>query len=300
MSEGPRAALYGHPVAHSRSPALMAALGEATGRPLEYVLRDVTPAALPRALAALRVEDGAVGANVTVPHKLAALADADGLAATAQAAGAANVLVREGHRLIAHNTDGDGFLDALAFAGCDPAGARALLIGAGGAARAVGAALLGAGVEALWIHNRSLERAVWLQQLDPGRTEILSDTLFAPAQSPPPVDLVVHATSLGLHDGDQHRLDGWIGPLLASLGDRQAPPLAVDVVYAPADAPTAFGALASRYGLRPGGDGRAMLAAQAARAFSLWQGLSVGAADVLPQLLRALDTRPTTAGPQDP
>ena len=136
----PRLAVLGHPVGHSRSPAMQnAALAElGLGEEWSYEAIDVAPEDFEARVRAMPAE-GFAGANVTVPHKGAALALADELSETAREIGAANTLVFAGGEIRADNTDAGGLLAALP---SSPGGRRALVLGAGGAARAVG---LGAG-----------------------------------------------------------------------------------------------------------------------------------------------------------
>lgn len=155
----PRLAVLGHPVAHSRSPAMqsaaLAALG--LGEEWRYEAIDIAPEDFEARVRAMAGE-GFAGANVTVPHKHAALALADAASETAQEIGAANTLVFADGAIHAHNTDAGGLLAALPV---PPAGKRALVLGAGGAARAVVWALVGegAGVE-VWNRTASRARAV--------------------------------------------------------------------------------------------------------------------------------------------
>jgi shikimate dehydrogenase len=152
----PRLAVIGHPVAHSRSPAMqnaaLAALG--LGEEWGYEAIDVAPEGfegLVRGMAAA----GFAGANVTVPHKGLALAVADAASESAQAIGAANTLVFAAGRIEAHNTDAGGLIAALPDS---PQGRRALVLGAGGAARAAVWALRSAGASVdVW--NRTTWRA---------------------------------------------------------------------------------------------------------------------------------------------
>src|SRR3954462_14389729 len=133
---GPRRlAVLGHPVGHSRSPAMQTAALKHLGLADEwsYEAIDVSPAELELRVRAM-VAEGFVGANVTVPHKGAALALADSLSETAREIGAANTLSFDGEEIGADNTDAAGLLAALP---ASPAGGRALVLGAGGAARAV-------------------------------------------------------------------------------------------------------------------------------------------------------------------
>src|SRR5215207_11157097 len=151
----PKLAVLGHPVSHSRSPAMqnaaLAALGLEDWR---YQAIDAAPEAFEMTVKEL-AEVGYAGVNVTVPHKEAALALADEASEASQQIGAANTLVFDGRRIEAHNTDADGLLAALPD---PPRNRRTLLLGAGGAARAALWALRWEGaVVDVW--NRTPERA---------------------------------------------------------------------------------------------------------------------------------------------
>ncbi len=152
----PRLAVLGHPVAHSRSPAMqnaaLAALG--LGEEWSYEAIEVAPEGFGERVREM-AEEGFAGANVTVPHKQAALALADAPSEVAREIGAANALAFAAGEVQAHNTDADGFLAALPGS---PRGQRALVLGAGGAARAVVWALEREGATvAVW--NRTAGRA---------------------------------------------------------------------------------------------------------------------------------------------
>ncbi|HEX7058698.1 MAG TPA: shikimate dehydrogenase [Solirubrobacterales bacterium] len=187
----PRLAVLGHPVAHSRSPAMqnaaLAALG--LGEEWSYEAIEVAPDAFEKRVRAMAGE-GFAGANVTVPHKGAALAVADDLSAVAREIGAANTLTFSGEEVRADNTDADGLLQALPDS---PRGRRALVLGAGGAARAVVWALVREGAEV----------DVW------NRTELRSRHLCeelggAPVGDPAQADyeLIVNSTTVGLTGED--------------------------------------------------------------------------------------------------
>jgi len=152
----PRLAVIGHPVAHSRSPAMQnAALAElGLGGEWSYEAIDVAPEELGERVGAMAGE-GFAGANVTVPHKQAALALADSPSEVAREIGAANTLTFAAGEIRAHNTDADGFLAALPE---PPGGRRALVLGAGGAARAVVWALEREGAQ-VEVWNRTATRA---------------------------------------------------------------------------------------------------------------------------------------------
>jgi shikimate dehydrogenase len=186
-----RLAVLGHPVGHSRSPAMQSAALAELGLDGEwsYEAIDVTPERLAPRVGEMPAE-GFVGANVTVPHKAAALALADVLGETAREIGAANTFSFAGGEVRADNTDADGLLAALP---ASPAGRQALVLGAGGAARAVVWALLGEGAEV----------AVW------NRTELRSRNLCAdlggePVAQPDPsaYELIVNSTAVGLGGED--------------------------------------------------------------------------------------------------
>ena len=158
-AEAARYAVVGDPVEHSASPRLFAALGRHLGLALDYRAERVSVAQLAEFLG--RVRGGAYrGLSVTLPHKEAALRLADSATDSARAVGAANTLVvREGGRLEADNTDGVGLVRALAAHGVSLLDSRVLVLGAGGAARAAVHAARGAGARALFVSNRTAERA---------------------------------------------------------------------------------------------------------------------------------------------
>lgn len=186
-----RLAVLGHPVAHSRSPAMhTAALAElGLAGEWSYSAIDVAPDEFEARVRAM-TRDGFVGANVTVPHKGAALALADSLSETAREIGAANTLSFDGEEIRAENTDAQGLLDALPES---VAGKRALVLGAGGAARA-----------AVWVLAREgAEVAVWNRTAL--RAEHLCEELGGAATETPDQDdfeLIVNTTAAGLRGED--------------------------------------------------------------------------------------------------
>jgi shikimate dehydrogenase len=140
------AAVLGWPVSHSKSPALHNAAFAAAGIDAVFVALPVPPAELAPVIRALAAT-GALGASVTIPHKEAALAACTRVDPLAARTGAVNCLVFAGGDVVGHNTDAGGFVDALAEAGIAARG-RAVLLGGGGAARAVAAGLAAAGARA--------------------------------------------------------------------------------------------------------------------------------------------------------
>jgi shikimate dehydrogenase len=187
----PLLGVCGWPVAHSRSPAMheaaLAAVGLEGWRYLKLPLPPELFAETIRALPAA----GFRGVNVTIPHKEAALALAGRASAAARAIGAANTLTFEGGEILAENTDWTGLLDALG-PQRSPAGRTALVLGAGGSARAVVYALREAGAVDVAVWNRTPERARSLTEQLGGRV----------VERPPQAEIVVNCTSVGLGDED--------------------------------------------------------------------------------------------------
>jgi len=153
-----RVVLIGGSVQHSLSVAFQNAGFRAAGIDCRYEPHDVSSDQLAAFINQLRLEEGILGANVTIPHKEAVIPLLDVVDDQARAIGAVNTIRRSDQRLRGSNTDGLGFLGALAELGYDPAKKTAIIIGAGGAARAVVAALKPL-VEQLWVLNRTVQRA---------------------------------------------------------------------------------------------------------------------------------------------
>lgn len=252
--------VIGDPVAHSLSPLLHQAMIDQTGTAYRYDVRTVRPEELP-AFVRWAKDGGCAGFNVTMPHKEAILPLLDEVDTTAASCGAVNtVCIREG-RAIGHNTDGTGFLDSLAGQGFYPQ-SRTVLLGAGGAAKAVGHALAAAGAGRVIVCARRLERAAALAAQLPGCGEGIVLAQDAIQQAVSACDLLVNATPLGMAGS----------PAFARLDFLQAmPPHAVvyDLVYHPRR--TALLEAAARQGLRTVG-GIDLLIRQAVRAFTFFTG----------------------------
>lgn len=248
----PRLAVLGHPVAHSRSPAMqnaaLAALG--LGEEWRYEAIDIAPEELEARVRAMPGE-GFAGANVTVPHKAAALALADAPTEVAKEIGAANTLVFAEGRIHAHNTDAGGLLAALPGT---PLDARALVLGAGGAARAVVWALVGEGAR-VEVWNRTASRAESLC------AQLGGKPVASPSQAE--YDLIVNTSSAGLGGGDP-----FAGLPLAPDGFA-AGQLVVDMVYG--DTPSTLLAAAATAGATTV-DGIEVLVQQGALSLQLWTG----------------------------
>ncbi len=248
------AAVIGDPVRHSLSPAIHNAAFAAAGLDWVYVAFEV-PAG--RAADAVRAMDvlGIDGLSVTMPHKADVAAAVDSCTPDALALGAVNCVVRRHGRTTGHSTDGDGFLWGLQDdLSVDPSGLRCVVLGAGGAARAVVRSLAGAGAASVAVVNRTEERAVRAAALAGPVGTVAGPGSVADA------DLVVNATPVGMGDDGGLPLD----PDLLGPGQ-----VVVDLVYHPATTPLLEAAAAR--GARTG-NGLPMLVGQAAAAFTLWTG----------------------------
>ncbi|MGH9006854.1 MAG: shikimate dehydrogenase [Acidimicrobiales bacterium] len=249
----------GDPIAHSLSPLLHNTAFALLGLDWVSVGFPVPTGGASEALAAI-VPLGIAGLSVTMPHKRAAAELADELTPIAVRLQAVNCLVNRDGRLLGTNTDGQGFLDALARgAGFDPAGKRCVVIGAGGGARAVVVALGEAAASEVVVVARRPEPAVAAAELVPrGRV--------GSARDAPDADLVVNATPVGM-PGNESATETAIVPGEA-LGPGQ---VVVDLVYQPAE--TGWMAAATRKGAVVLG-GLGMLVHQAAAQLELWTGLT--------------------------
>ena len=273
-------AVYGHPIKHSASPAMQNAGLAALGLDWRYVACEVRPEELRAAVAGAKAMRF-IGLNLTVPHKLLALELADELDASARLWGAVNTLrfeardeqgawqplrhfapdaVPEPVRAHGFNTDADALEQALKQdLGLELAGARVLLLGAGGAGRMAALKLAAAGVAELFLQNRTLSKAEAVAAEIRRRYPRVKAALGYPGH---PIELALNATSLGLKPGDPPPLD----PKFFSLTSARA---AYDMIYRPAE--TAFLGAAKAAGCRVA-NGLSMLLYQGAQALALWTG----------------------------
>jgi len=256
----PLAAVLGHPVAHSRSPALHGHWLARYDIPGHYIPLDVAPDDLRQALRQLP-SLGFVGANVTIPHKEAALALATTATDRAKAIGAANTLTfGEDGAIHADNTDGYGFLANLTAGAPDwrPGSGTALVLGAGGAARGILHALVEAGQADILLANRTREKARRLAD-DLGSSVQVIDW-DAAKDALPDTTLLVNTTALGM-DGQ--------APLTLDLSDLPTSCTVTDIVYVPLETPLLKSARAHGCAVV---DGLGMLLHQAAPGFEAWFG----------------------------
>jgi len=260
--------LIGWPVEHSLSPAMHNAAFDALGLNWRYVPLPVAPGTEEESLRGL-VALGFSGANVTVPHKTTLMAGLDSVTSDAQAIGAVNTIVvrrpGEGRASVhGHNTDHSGFVDSLQAAGLEVAGESAVVVGAGGAARAVVFGLLTTGAADVVVLSRNVERAERfaddLGRSAAGRLHVQPLTADALIESARAASLLVNATPVGMWPQEE-----------ASIWPEEAPlpsDLAVyDLVYASRE--TRLLRQASAAGAT-GLGGLSLLIEQGARAFTLW------------------------------
>jgi shikimate dehydrogenase len=246
-------AVLGWPVAHSASPALHNAAFRALGIDALFVALPVTPSDLPAAVRGLTAL-GMLGASVTIPHKQAVRSLCDQVDGGAERVGAVNCLVLDAGRVIGHNTDAPGFTDALrGELGIDGRGARAVLLGAGGAARAVAVALADAGAH---VDIVARSPVAWCEAR-PWSAETLAALL-------PACDLLVDCTPLGLGGERDTAL-----PAPVPIERLPATAACCALAYGAPGSPLLAAARARGLATM---DGAAMLVHQGARAFTLWTG----------------------------
>lgn len=254
-----RFAVIGQPVAHSLSPIIHKLFASQWAIDLDYCRLALAPAMLAEGLTQF-AREGGVGANVTLPHKQAVLPLCRALTPRAQRAQSVNTLSCIAGAWHGDNTDGVGLINDLCLRrGIDLRGRRTLVLGAGGAAFGVAPALLDAGIDSLWVCNRTPERA-----------DVLVDALREPErahtrywQDLPELghfDLIINATSAGRE----------AQPLSLPFRLAGTHTIAIDLNYG--TAAVDFLAWAQTAGCDAVFDGLGMLVEQAAESFMLWQG----------------------------
>lgn len=256
--------VLGDPVAENPTGVMQEAAFRAVGLNWRYLTIQVKPEDLEDAIRGVRAF-GMRGINLTIPHKVAVMQYLDEIAPDAQMIGAVNTVRRVGDHLIGENTDGKGFLRGLQVdAGFDPAGKRVVILGAGGAARAVSTELVLAGAAELIIVNRTPLRGEQmvadLRHRTGGTVSLLPWT--GTYVVPPDVDLLVNATSIGLYPDVDAMPD-------VDLSQARADLLVSDVVFNPPETRLLYAA--RERGLRTL-DGLSMLVYQGVIAFELWTG----------------------------
>ena len=289
-----RVVLIGHPVAHSFSGAMQQAAFDALGIDARYDLWDRRVIDLPDAINALRGEEF-LGANVTIPHKEHVVPMMDRLTEEAQAIGAVNCIACEGTKLIGHNTDVPGFRSALdKLVGRQKMPRHAVVLGAGGASRAIVYSLIAQGFQRIVVFNRHLHRGEALVKhfarsaahmelrAMPWHESVLEAELSR-------TRVLINATSVGLTPGET--------PIPAELltGDL----MVMDLIYNPSQTQLLKDAAAAKLAAI---NGEQMLLTQGARSFELWTGQQAPVDAMAAELERAreegLRQMPIDMGPQ--
>ena len=272
-------AALGLPIAENPTGVMQEAAFAALGLNWRYLLLEVSPQGLPDALRGVRAM-GLRGINLTIPHKVAVMALLDDVSPDAALIGAVNTVRRQGDRLIGENTDGKGFLRGLSEqAGISPKGKEVLILGAGGAARAIAFELALAGAARIHIVNRSAGRGE--QLAGDLRQRLQFDAHYSPwdaaCQVMPETDILVNATSMGLYPNVDELPD-------VDLDQARPDLLVCDVIPNPPD--TRLLQLARQRGLATL-DGLAMLVYQGSIGFEMWTGQPAPEAAMKDALRRA-------------
>jgi shikimate dehydrogenase len=256
------AAVIGDPVEHSLSPVIHNAAFTALDLDWIYLAFAVGVGEVPDAITGARTL-GLAGLSVTMPHKATVAAEMDRLSATATRLGAVNTVIRTGSKLDGESTDGDGFLAALRLdEGWEPAGRDCVVLGAGGAARAVILALAEAGAASVSVVARQAASAAAAARLAGPVGDV------APVEAVSDAELVVNATPVGMSVVDDGELQGLpLGMDPSRLGPGQ---LVVDLIYSPPSTPLLE---AARAGGARVANGLGTLIHQAALQFRLWTGM---------------------------
>jgi shikimate dehydrogenase len=273
-------ACFGQPVAENPTGVMQEAGFRELGLNWRYLTVEVAPANLREAILGVRAF-GMRGLNLTIPHKVAVMQYLDEIAPDAGVIGAVNTVRREGDRLVGENTDGKGFLHGMRTdAGLDPKGKHAVVLGAGGAARAIATELALAGAAEVLVVNRSVERGEAMVADLAAKTghTIRFQPWHGIHRVSPVTDLLVNATSIGLFP------DVDAMPPVDLTGARPGM-LVSDVVFNPPETPLL--AAARRLGL-PTLDGLSMLVYQGTIGFELWTGRQAPAEVMKRALARAL------------
>lgn len=258
---------FAQPAAENPTVAMVEAAYRHHGLHWRYINCEVAPEDLGDAVRGARAM-GWAGFNCSIPHKVAVIAHLDGLGASARIIGAVNTITRQGDRLIGENTDGQGFVKALQ-AVTDPRGKRVMLLGAGGAARAVGVEMALAGAAHVTVVNRSAPRGQEVARLIADNTPATAAYLpwDGSVTVPGDIDILIHATSVGLFPD----VEAMPAIDLTSL----RPDLVVaDGIHNPPLTPLLRAAQAA--GCRTA-DGMGMLVNQGVIGIKLWTGVDVDA-----------------------
>lgn len=277
-------ALLGYPLGHSLSPPMQNAAFSQLGLDYLYIPWEVKEGYLERMVSALKGWENFRGGNVTIPHKERILPFMNELTPEARAIGAVNCFLLENGRLIGDNTDGKGFLLSLREAGIEPKGRRVLILGAGGAAKAVAFSLAREGAAFICLANRTMEKAEvlasslrgWFPSSQIEALSLNDRKLFSLIRES---DLIVNSTPLGMKPQD---------PPLFNYELLTPFSFVCDLIYNPEDTP--FLEAARIAGCRTLG-GLGMLLYQGALSFQLWTGKEAPLDAMRRALIEALENQ---------
>ncbi|MCK8817472.1 shikimate dehydrogenase [Natroniella sulfidigena] len=278
--------LLGDPVEHSKSPLMHNAVLEKLGLNYRYLAFQVKSEEVKEALEGIRAL-GIKGVNVTIPHKEAVINNLDDLSKEAELIGAVNTIENKEGRLIGHNTDGQGFVRALAEeVGFSAQGKKILIIGAGGAAKAVAFQLGLEGADELYVANRTFETAANLasnleEKLNLSKVEALRLEEEYLKNNLPKLDLIVDTTPIGMYP--QIDVEPVIGDELIEKAS-----LVTDLVYNPVE--TVLLKRAKKLGVKTV-SGLGMLIYQGAIAFEIWTGQEADVETMKDAILSQLEIR---------
>lgn len=259
--------LFGKPVAENPTQAMIEAAFRHHGLDWRYVQFEVEPENLADAVRGMRAL-GFRGGNVTTPHKVEIVKHLDRVAESAAVMGAVNCIVRRGRELVGENTDGKGFVQSLREV-TDPRGRNVVLLGAGGAARAIGVELSLSGAASIVVVNRGRERGRELADLLKAKTGVAAEAVgwAGDYRVPSGVDVVVNATSIGLFPDVQARVPLDVSTLLPRM-------VVADVIPNPPETRLVCDARARGCTVL---DGMGMLVNQGVIGFKSWTGVDAEA-----------------------
>ncbi|HAG51752.1 MAG TPA: shikimate dehydrogenase [Deltaproteobacteria bacterium] len=258
--------IFGYPISHTLSPAMHNAVIKALGLDMVYLPFEVKPSNLKEAINGIK-SLGIIGVNITIPHKESVIRFLDDISEEARLVGAVNTIVNKDRKLVGYNTDGSGYMASLKEElGFNPKSKRIIIIGAGGAARGILAALATQKPKSITVANRTLSRAVSLIKAFKGK---FRDTRFEAIDldnnmlkmSFNSVDLLINTTSVGMKQSKALKIPLETLPKIAIVSD---------IIYNPLE--TLLLKKAKKIGLTTHG-GLGMLVHQGARSFKLWTGM---------------------------
>ena len=258
--------IFGHPISHTLSPVMHNAVIKALGLDMAYLPFEVKPPNLKEAINGIK-SLGIIGVSITIPHKESVIRFLDDISEEARLVGAVNTIVNKDRKLVGYNTDGSGYMASLKEElGFNPKSKRIIIIGAGGAARGILAALATQKPKSITVANRTLSRAVSLIKAFKGK---FRDTRFEAINlddnmlkmSFNSVDLLINTTSVGMKQSKALKIPLETLPKIAIVSD---------IIYNPLE--TLLLKKAKKFGLTTHG-GLGMLVHQGARSFKLWTGM---------------------------